>query len=111
MHERRDVIVSGIGVISPIGMNVSELLDSLLANRSGIGIWRSPQLTKPVAAGVIDRDFSTEFSKLELPYLDRCSQVAVLAARQSIADAGLGDFSAYGARARSEEHTSELQSP
>ena len=99
MHERRDVIVSGIGVISPIGMNVSELLDSLLANRSGIGIWRSPQLTKPVAAGVIDRDFSTEFSKLELPYLDRCSQVAVLAARQSIADAGLGDFSAYGARA------------
>jgi 3-oxoacyl-(acyl-carrier-protein) synthase len=95
----RDVVVSGLGVISPIGLDIAELLQSLQHNRSGIGLWASPLLAKKLPAGLVDRDFSGEFTKLELPYLDRCSQIAILAARQATRDAGLEQFAEYGQRA------------
>jgi 3-oxoacyl-(acyl-carrier-protein) synthase len=95
----RDVVVSGLGVISPIGLDVAELSRSLHHNRSGIRLWESPLLAKKLPAGWIDRDFSGEFTKLDLPYLDRCSQIAILAARQAARDAGLEQFADYGQRA------------
>lgn len=95
----RDVVVTGLGVVSPIGLDVSELLASLRQNRSGIRLWESPELAKGLPAGVIERDFSGEFTKLELPYLDRCSQIAILAARQAARDGGVEQFADYGQRA------------
>jgi 3-oxoacyl-(acyl-carrier-protein) synthase len=52
-----------------------------------------------VPAGVIERDFTDQFSKLELPYLDRCSQIAMLAAHQAMQDAGIEQFADYAQRA------------
>ena len=95
----RDAVITGMGVISPIGQSVGELLASLQANKSGIRLWESPLLSKKLPAGLVDRDFSTEFTKLELPYLDRCSQMAILSARQALQDAGLDQFAHYGQRA------------
>lgn len=94
-----DVVVTGMGVVSPIGFSVAELLSSLRTNRSGIRLWESPLLAKQLPAGLIERDFASQFTKLELPYLDRCSQVAILAARQAAVDAGLDQFAQYGQRA------------
>jgi 3-oxoacyl-[acyl-carrier-protein] synthase II len=99
MGNDRDVVISGLGVISPIGLNVAELLASLRSNRSGIGLWESPLFSKALPAGLVDRDFGSDFTKLELPYLDRCSQMAIFAARQAIGDAGLDQFASYGQRA------------
>ncbi len=99
MEQYRDVVITGLGVISPIGLSVPELLESLQTNHSGIRLWDSPLLTKQLPAGLIDRDFSGNFTKLELPYLDRCSQIAILAARQAVFDAGFEQFSDYGQRA------------
>ena len=62
-----DVLISGIGVISPIGSSVAALHASLLANRSGIRLWQSPELSRTLPAGLIEEDFSSRFSKLELP--------------------------------------------
>src|SRR5690606_33248981 len=95
----RDVVITGMGVISPIGLSVPELRESLLQNRSGIRLWQSPQSSRTVAAGLIDRDFSDQFSKLELAYMDRCSQVAMLAARPATADAGTDDSGSHAERA------------
>jgi len=95
----RDVVVTGLGVISPIGMNVAELLANLQQNRSGIRLWESALLARKLPAAFIDRDFAGEFTKLDLPYLDRCSQIAILAARQATSDAGLDQFAEYGQRA------------
>jgi 3-oxoacyl-(acyl-carrier-protein) synthase len=95
----RDVVVTGLGILSPIGLNVAELWDSLCANRSGIRLWQWPNYAKRLPAGLVERDFSGEFTKLELPYLDRCSQMAILAARQAMQDAGLEQFAAHGHRA------------
>ena len=94
-----DVLITGIGVISPIGSSVSALRDSLRMSRSGIRLWQSPFLSKQLPAGVIEEDFSSHFSKLELPYLDRCSQLAMLAANQAIEDAGIEEFSNHAQRA------------
>ncbi len=99
MASVHDVVVTGLGVISPIGNNVSELLNSLRRNLSGIALWESPLLTKKLPAGIVDRDFTSEFTKLEQPYLDRCSQLAILAARQAVVDAGFDQFLDYRQRA------------
>ncbi len=99
MRSGREVVITGIGVISPIGLSLSELSSNVLANRSGIGLWQSPLLEKSLPAGLIEQDFSNRFTKLELPYLDRCSQIAVLAADQACEDAGFDKFSDYGQRA------------
>ena len=99
MRERREVVITGIGVLSPIGLDVTQLYAHLRENRSGIRLWEAPEYGMRLPAGLIDKDFSGEFTKLELPYLDRCSQLAVLAARQAAEDAGLSRFDAYAGRA------------
>jgi 3-oxoacyl-(acyl-carrier-protein) synthase len=99
MGNDRDVVITGLGVISPIGLNVAELLSSLRTNRSGIALWESPLLANKLPAGLVDHDFTGHFTKLELPYLDRCSQMALLAARQATTDAGMEQFAGYGQRA------------
>ncbi|MEP6881414.1 MAG: beta-ketoacyl-[acyl-carrier-protein] synthase family protein [Dokdonella sp.] len=96
---KQDVVITGMGVVSPIGLSVSELRESLLQNRSGIRLWQSPQLSRTLPAGVIERDFSDQFSKLELAYMDRCSQFGMLAAAQAMQDAGFDDFEGYAQRA------------
>lgn len=97
MKER--VVITGYGVISPIGESSAELLESLLAARSGIRLWQSPDLKKSFPAGVIPRSFLEDFPAPERPYLDRTSQMAILAARQALAQAGLWNFEGYGLRA------------
>ena len=99
MGNDRDVVITGMGVISPIGLNVTELLSSLRTNRSGIALWESPLLASKLPAGLVDHDFAGHFTKLELPYLDRCSQMALLAVRQATTDAGLDQFAGFGQRA------------
>ena len=99
MIKRQDVVITGMGLISPIGLNISELISNLTTSKSGIHLWESPKLTKKFPAGLIQQSFVNEFTKLELPYLDRCSQMAILAARQAIADAELTGFSDYKQRA------------
>jgi 3-oxoacyl-[acyl-carrier-protein] synthase II len=99
MAGRHDVVITGMGVVTPIGLSVGELLASLHGNRSGIGLWQSPLLGRDLPAGLIAHDFAGEFTRLELPYLDRCTQIALLAARQATTDAGLEQFADAGARA------------
>jgi 3-oxoacyl-[acyl-carrier-protein] synthase II len=99
MSRRHDVVITGMGVLSPVGLSVDEVISSLLSERSGIGICEAPPLHKTFAAGVIKQSFADQFTKLELPYLDRCQQMAIIAARQAITDAGLESLAAYGQRA------------
>ncbi|MBI3900027.1 MAG: beta-ketoacyl-[acyl-carrier-protein] synthase family protein [Gammaproteobacteria bacterium] len=99
MSRRRDVVVTGIGVISPIGVNADEVVASLVGGRSGIRLCQVHALTKVHAAGIVPAMFDDQFSKLELPYLDRCQQMAIVGARQAISDAGLENFADDGQRA------------
>ena len=99
MSNQRDVVITGLGLLSPVGLSYGELFSTLAAGRSGIRLWESPALIKKFPAGLIPSSFEDHFTKLELPYLDRCSQMAVIAAAQAISDAGLAEFTQYGQRA------------
>ncbi len=99
MSKKNAVVVTGLGVISPIGLNIQELSMSLSTANSGIKLCEAPPLRQRYPGGLISESFTDKFTKLELPYLDRCQQMAILAARQAITDAGLDSFADYGQRA------------
>lgn len=97
---RRKVVVTGIGVVSPIGIGRAEVLDSLRAGRSGIALWRSSiEGRKSYPAGIVQGQFADRFTRLEAPALDRCAQMGLVAAAEAFADAGLSDLREYGERA------------
>ena len=96
---KEDVAITGMGMISPVGLNVEEAEASLRNATSGVRLHEAPPIRKPFAAGAIPVQFEEQFPRLERPFLDRVQQMAILAARQAIAQAGLEDFSVYGPRA------------
>lgn len=95
----RKVAITGLGVLSPIGLSIAEIAESLACARSGITRIAAAPLRKSFPAGTITQTFDDRFTKLERPYLDRCQQLAILAARDAIHDAGLDNFSKHGQRA------------
>lgn len=99
MLNKRNVVITGLGVISPIGCNVQELSEKLKSGISGIKPHKSPPLNKEFPAGIIPHSFTDHFSKLELPYLDRCQQIAILAAKQAMESADIETFSEFQQRA------------
>ena len=85
----RRVVVTGMGVMSPVGNDVATFFANLLAARSGIAR-HSRQFTEdstPWLTGEVPA-FSTEgFNKMRLGTLDRTTLIALLTARQAVADA------------------------
>ena len=96
---RPEIAITGIGVLSPLGCSVTDVHASLLALRSGISLWTSEQLREQFAAGRVDAELATGYTKLELPFLERTTLLALAAARQASGDAGIVDYSDYGSRA------------
>ena len=89
----RRVVVTGMGVVSPVGNNIDTFFSSLIEGRSGIKRIEAPfidQLDVKIAA---QAHFKGEdhFTKQESALLDRVSQFAVFAARQAAHDAKM-DF-------------------
>lgn len=96
---RAQVAITGMGVISPIGIGVPEVATALREARSGIRLHQAPPIERVFVAGVVDAGFDDAFTRLELPFLDRTQQMALLAARQAIDDAGLApSFAEFGQR-------------
>ncbi len=95
----REIVVTGIGVVSPIGCSVPDVLDSLLTGRSGISLWESDQLSKKFPAGRVTASLSEGYSRVELPFLERTTLLALMASRQAMTDTGIADFADYGERA------------
>ncbi|GIW89888.1 MAG: 3-oxoacyl-[acyl-carrier-protein] synthase 2 [Pirellulaceae bacterium] len=93
--EKRRVVITGLGVVTPLGCKVDELWRRLLACESGIHPLRlfDPTPFKVRFAGdIYDWDPSDYIDKKELKRLDRFTQFALVAAQDAVQDAGL-DFS------------------
>lgn len=91
----RRVVITGLGILSPVGNDKDTFFANLLAGHSGIRYLDAGAAGRPglSIAGVVDFEPATHFSKMQLTGLDRFSQFALVAARQAVADAGL-DFTA-----------------
>jgi 3-oxoacyl-[acyl-carrier-protein] synthase II len=85
-------VVTGCGVVSPLGCGVPDFWTALVAGRSGLGPIRSFDTggaTNAVAAEVAGFRPAEHLSGSEIERLDRVSQFAVAAARQATAEARL----------------------
>lgn len=87
MTSRHDVLITGIGLITPHGDQPNLVFDSLMQGISAIDLWPCPDLP-PVVAGVAAFDPAPWFTRLELAGVDRASQLAVAAAESARTDAG-----------------------
>ncbi len=85
------IVITGLGAVSGLGLNVPVFWQELAAGRSGIRPFDLPiqNVKTAVAAPVPGFDPEEYFSSEELPFLDVFSQFAVVAAQEAVADAGL----------------------
>jgi len=84
------VAVTGIGVVSPHGDDPDRMFDALMRGESAVHPV-FPELAKAAAAATVQFDEPRWFTKLQLPGVDRVSQLAVAAASLALRDAGALD--------------------
>ncbi|MFB9531132.1 beta-ketoacyl-[acyl-carrier-protein] synthase family protein [Nonomuraea roseola] len=83
---RSDVVITGLGATTPLGGDVARTWEGLLAGRSGV---RTTEWDLPVRMAALLTDDPAEILGRPLARrLDRCEQVALVAAREAWADAG-----------------------
>ena len=88
----KKVVISGMGVVTPIGNDVDSLWASILAGKTGVGPvtqFDASRLDSRVAAEVKDFDPSPYMDRKESRKMARFTQFAVAAAVQAWRDAGL----------------------
>jgi nodulation protein E len=94
----RRVVITGMGAVSPLGLDAHGAWAAMREGRSAIGPIESlPRelLKAQVAAEVRGFDPARHFPEKRLLQLDRVSQFALVAARQAVAQSGL-DFQRDG---------------
>ena len=88
----RRVVVTGVGVISSLGLNAADFWQALSEGRSGIGPMTlvNPALLRfPNTAEVKGYDPALHFCNKETDFLDRFAQFGVVAAREAVLDSGI----------------------
>src|SRR5512136_2592348 len=94
---RTRVVVTGLGVISPLGLTLRDFWEGLVAGRSGVAPitqFDASALPCQIAGEVRGFEPTNYMDAKEARRISRSSQFALAAAREAIADAGLsGGFS------------------
>lgn len=88
----KTVVITGLGVTSPLGGDVESTWDAMLAGKSGIRAltedWAADLPSR--IAGTAAVDPATKLERLEARRMDRSTQLAVVAGEAAWRDAGLG---------------------
>jgi len=89
-RDRTRVVVTGLGAITPLGTDVPTTWDGMKAGRSGIQSLTEDWAAELPAriAGWAAADPATLIDRVQARRLDRCEQLALVAAREAWADAG-----------------------
>lgn len=88
----RKVVITGLGIMSPIGNTVDETWQSAREGRNGIApitLYDTTDRKVKLAGEVKNPDFEQYINKRDLRKMDRYSHFAVSAAVQAMRDAGL----------------------
>jgi len=88
-----DIAVTGIGATTPVGGDAPSTWQALLAGRSGVRVLDEPWAQDmPVRiAATLAVEPADVLERVQARRLDRCQQVALVAAREAWADAGRPD--------------------
>ena len=87
----RRVVITGIGIVCPIGNNASEVEASLRAGKSGISFQQdyADHGFRSQVAGIPNIDLAENIDKRQLRFMGPTAAYAYLAMEQAIADSGL----------------------
>ncbi|HTF47994.1 MAG TPA: beta-ketoacyl-[acyl-carrier-protein] synthase family protein [Pseudonocardia sp.] len=92
MTSNNDVVVTGLGATTPLGGDVASTWEALLAGKSGVSRIEADWVDRyelPVKiAAQLKVDPSEVLKRVEARRLDRCEQVAIIAAREAWQHAG-----------------------
>ena len=91
-NNHRRVVVTGMGVISPIGLTVADMWESLIAGKSGVDYisrFDPSDFETKFAAEVKDFEATDYVSRKEAHRMDRFTQFAVAASLQAVEASGL----------------------
>lgn len=90
----RRVVVTGLGLISPLGLNVKESWNNLIESKSGIVKIKNEEHFKDIPCKIagyipgIDQKLEETFNKNQLRTNSRATLYSLLAAREAIEDSG-----------------------
>lgn len=91
---KKRVVITGLGVVSPIGNNVNEMWENVQHNVCGIDRithFDASDFRAKLAGEVKNLDMEQYFSKRDLKFNDRFTQFARIAAKQAYDDSKLSD--------------------
>jgi len=92
LDKQRRVVITGMGVVSPIGVDVHSFWENAKAGKNGIKpitAFDTTHYKVKLAAQVDPFDMETYFSARELKTCDRFTQFARISAKQAMKDANL----------------------
>ena len=86
------VVITGLGAITPIGKNVNETWKGIENKKCGvdnISLFDTTNFKTKLAAEVKEYNPLDYFEQKQAKRLDRCSQFAIIAAREAVNDSGI----------------------
>ena len=92
-----EVVVTGLGATTPLGGDVASTWEAMLAGKSGVrridadNEWVDRHQLPVKIAAPLAVDPLEVLSRVQARKLDRCEQVALIAAREAVAHSGLGE--------------------
>lgn len=90
-HDTR-VVITGLGAVTPLGSSIPLLWEGLLGGRSGIRRitqFDASEMPCQIAGEIPDFEPEQYMERKEARRIPRCGQIALAAAMQAVADAGL----------------------
>ncbi|MBI5417711.1 beta-ketoacyl-ACP synthase II [Candidatus Poribacteria bacterium] len=97
-QKQRRVVVTGVGVVSPVGIGKPDFLSGIIQGRSGISritSFDTTNLACKIAGEIKNFDPSQYMSRKVVERTGRSSQFAISASKMAVMDAGLGDLKDY----------------
>ncbi|MCY3780574.1 MAG: beta-ketoacyl-ACP synthase II [Chloroflexi bacterium] len=91
MPEKR-VVITGMGLVCPVGNNVDESWANIRAGKSGIdwiSLFDAELVENRVAGEVKDLDLQAKFGRREMRRMDRAQMLALVAAEEALNDADI----------------------
>ena len=90
--ELKRVVVTGLGAVTPVGLNAKETWENLLAGKSGaapITLFDASKFKTQFACEVKGLDINQYIDRKEARKMDRYTQLAIVAAKQAVEDCGM----------------------
>ncbi|KAA1174885.1 beta-ketoacyl-ACP synthase II [Marinobacter salinexigens] len=92
---KRRVVITGMGMLSPLGNDVKSTWEGIQAGRSGIGMidrFDATDYNTRIGGAIKDLDLDAWLSSKEARKLDAFIHYGLIAAQQAVDDSGLDDY-------------------